>query len=110
MFKLPTRGHTDRPYRGKYPTRICQWSYSGSPASKALGVFLGIKRPVHIELNEGTRYIADLSEVKADETKIGTELNDFLVHVPTHVVTLTQERYDQMLAIVRAVRNTENAR
>lgn len=106
MFKLPTRGHADRPYRGKYPNRVNSWSYSRSPSQQALGAFLGIRKPVHIELNEGTRYIADISELKANEVKLGTDINDLLHHVPALIVTLTQQRYDEMLAVVRSARET----
>lgn len=101
MFCLPT--HSPRKYRGKYPTRINSWGYSNSASQQALGKFLGITRPVHIELNDGRRYIADTSELKTGEVKLGVDLDDLFV-IPATIIALTQERYDEMLGRVREIR------
>lgn len=104
IFELPTR--SPRKYRGQYPNRINSWSYSRSPSQQAIADYLEIGRPVHIELNNGKRYIADMKSLNADGIKLGTELRDIWkeevsVKIP-HL--LSQERYDEMLALVRAAR------
>jgi len=102
MFLLPTR--SPRTYHGKYPTRINSWNYSRSDAQVALASFLGIKRPVHLELNDGRRFISDFSELNGNEVRLGVDLEACLRHSPTILVELSQARYDTMLAIVRKAR------
>jgi hypothetical protein len=101
MFVLPTR--SPRIYRGKYPTRIHSWSYSRSPSQQALAAFLGINRPVHLELNEGTRFIAEFTELSESHLKVGTDIEACLKQ-PTPLVFLSQDRYDLMLSHVRRAR------
>lgn len=104
IFQLPTR--SPRKYRGKYPTRINSWSYSRSPSQMAIADFLGIGRPVHLELNDGRRFIADMKSLNPDGVKLNTELYDIWAEAETVKVPhlLSQERYDAMLVLVREAR------
>lgn len=104
IFELPTR--SPRKYRGQYPTRINSWSYSRAPSQQAIADYLGIGRPVHIELNNGKRYIADMKSIKANDIRLNVDFRDIWdesvsVKIP-HL--LSQERYDAMLALVREAR------
>ena len=105
IFMLPTR--SPRKYRGKYPERVNSWSYSRSPSQQAIAEYLGISRPVHIELNNGKRYIADMKSIKGDDLKLSAELHDVIAD---HILEttfgpcweeLSQERYDEMLTLVQ---------
>lgn len=98
IYQLPTR--SPRKYRGKYPRRVNSWSYSRSPSQQAIADYLDIRLPVHLELNDGTRFIACMFDF-ADDLKLSVEFNDIL---PGPVLDLPQHRYDEMLALVQAAR------
>lgn len=106
LFLLPTR--SPRRYAGKYPERVNSWSYSRSPSQRAIADYLGIGRPVHIELNDGRRYIADMKSLRPEGVKLGVELVSCLhpdvIFVESAWEDLSQERYDEMLTLVRAAR------
>lgn len=108
MFLLPTKSPIR--YRGKYPMRVRSWSYARSLSTQALGAYLGIRKPVHLELNNGSRYIADLSELRTDLPHIGVELEAMLSKNPTTLVELSWEEYDEMLTLVRRVREQQQVR
>jgi len=57
--------------------------------------------PVHIELNDGTRFIADRADLW--EVKCGTEFSDCLKQ-DVETDDLPQERYDFMLDQTRTLR------
>lgn len=99
IFQLHTR--SDRRYRGNYPRRINSWSYSRSPSQDVVGRHLDMRRPVHFELNDGTRFIADMPDLNPD-IRLGMEFNDA---APGPVIELSVERYDAMLTEIRAVRS-----
>lgn len=106
IFMLPTR--SPRKYRGKYPERVNSWSYSRSPSQMAIAEFLGISRPVHIELNDGRRYIICMKALRPEGVKLNAEMIDCLspdvMFVESLWEDLSQERYDAMLALVREAR------
>lgn len=106
IFLLPTR--SSRRYAGKYPERVNSWSYSRSPSQMAIAEFLGISRPVHIELNDGRRYIIDMKALRPEGVKLGNEMVSCLsadvMFVESAWEELSQERYDEMLALVQAAR------
>ena len=106
IYQLPTR--SPRRYRGKYPERVNSWSYSRSPSQMAIADYLGISRPVHIELNDGRRYIIDMKALRPEGVKLNAEMIDCLspdvMFVESLWDELSQERYDEMLERVRAVR------
>ena len=100
IYQLPTR--SPRRYRGKYPARINSWSCSRSPSQRALADFLHLSRPVHLELNDGQRFIADMCDLVGD-LRLAMDMNDAVLPRTT-VVQLGQDRYDAMLALVREAR------
>jgi hypothetical protein len=100
IYLLPTR--SARKYRGKYPTRINSWSYSRSPSQMIVATHLDMKRPVHMELNNGSRYIADMCDLVGD-VRLAVEFDDAMLP-RTEQLELSQERYDAMLADIRAHR------
>lgn len=102
-YFLPTR--PPRRYRGKYPFRIHSWSYADSQSQRVLGAILQIRKPVHIELNSGVRFICALSELKGNLLKVGAEFHEILVDKEPTFRELTQSEYDEMLASVRRVRS-----
>lgn len=109
IFLLPTR--SSRRYRGQYPERVNSWSYSRSPSQQAIADYLNIGRPVHIELNDGRRYIIDMKALRPDTVKLGVELVSCLhsdvLFVESAWEELSRERYDEMLALVQAARRGE---
>lgn len=109
IFLLPTR--SSRRYAGKYPERVNSWSYSRSPSQMAIAEYLGISRPVHIELNDGRRYIIDMRALRPDTVKLGVELVSCLqsdvLFVESAWEELSRDRYDEMLALVQAARRGE---
>jgi hypothetical protein len=102
MYLLPTRA--TRRYRGKYPHRIHSWAYSQSPSQRALGAFLSLRKPVHIELNDGRRFIASISELLPNQSRMGVEFEMILRHNPCTIDEMSQEMYDQLLELVRRLR------
>jgi len=66
----------------------------------AIAEYLDMRRPVHLELNDGTRFIACMFDF-ADDLKIGREFNDLL---PGVVLELPQSRYNEMIELVREAR------
>lgn len=102
MYQLPTRSPTV--YRGKHPTKIRMLGYSNSLSQQTIGAYLSINRPVHIELYNGTRYIAASAEVNMDLISPGSDLNVVLKEPVTPIEQLTQERYDEMLELIRKQR------
>lgn len=106
IFTLPTR--SPRRYRGKYPERVNSWSYSRSPSQMAIAQYLGISRPVHIELNDGRRYIIDMKALRPEGVKLNAEMLNCLttdvMFVESAWEDLSQERYDEMLVLVREAR------
>lgn len=103
MYFLPTR--PPRRYRGKYPFRIHSWSYADSGSQRAIGAFLSIRRPVHIELNSGVRFICSIRELKAKDLKVGADFHEILVDQEPTFIELAQAQYDEMLALIRKVRS-----
>lgn len=107
IFLLPTR--SSRKYRGKYPERVNSWSYSRSPSQMAIAEYLGISRPVHIELNDGRRYIADMKALRPEGVKLNAEMLNCIhpdvMFVESAWEDLSQERYDEMLVLVREARS-----
>lgn len=107
---LPTR--SSRRYRGKYPTRVNMWSYSRSASQKIVGDHLSMQRPCHIELNDGRRYIADLPyliKLDFDGICMGMDLAELVSDSNEMLFSLTQDRYDAMLADIRKLRDAEQA-
>lgn len=102
MFQLPT--HSDRKYIGKYPSRINSLGYSNSLSQMVIGAFLHIGYPVHFELNDGRRLIASRSEICMESACIGVELSTILKDPVTPIESLSQERYDEMMGLVRKAR------
>lgn len=104
IYELPTRSPIV--YRGRYRHYIRSWSYGRSPSQKVIADHLGINCPVHIELNNGRRYIAAASYLFRGEVKINANFFDTLQgFVSTeHFICLTQAAYDVMLAKVREAR------
>lgn len=109
IFELPTR--SPRKYRGKYPERVNAWSYGRSPSQTALALFLGINRPVHVELNDGRRFIVDMRALIEDKVKLNVEfifcIDPDVFYVESLWEELTQDKYDRMLQIVRMARAVE---
>lgn len=74
----------------------------------AIADYLGISRPVHIELNDGRRYVIDMKALRPEGVKLNAEMIDCLspdvMFVESLWNELSQERYDEMLERVRAVR------
>jgi len=100
IYQLPSR--SPRRYRGQYPRRIHSWSYSDSPCQVLIKDILKLKRgAVHIELNDGTRLIADRADLW--EVKCGMEFSDCLKQ-DVEADDLPQERYDFMLYQIRTLR------
>lgn len=102
MYELPTLAQ--RSYRGKYPHRVHSSSYSDSPSQRYLCEFLGIRRAIHLELNCGRRFIADIDEVRNGMAFVTRDIQEVLKKHPTSIIKLTQERYDEMLAGMRKIR------
>ena len=98
MFKLPTR--SERRYRGKYPYRVHSIGYGQSESQKALAAYLGIRRPTHIELNNGERYIMDRLEFA--DLSIGKDM--WVLYEEIEVHELTDEQYADMIKLIRRVR------
>jgi len=61
VYKLPTK--SSRKYRGKYPTRIHHASWGGREEWLVAKYFPDMKYTIHIEMNNGDRYIADADEL-----------------------------------------------
>lgn len=99
-YQLPTR--SSRKYRGKYPRRLNSFSHSSTTIGDQTIIVeqLGIARPVHLELNDGTRFIVEASSLL--NWKIGAEFS--LMHNEP-VIELTQEAYDTLLAEMKAYRD-----
>lgn len=108
IYLLPTQ----RPgkYRGIYPTRIHSWGYSQSPAQTVIAEYLGIKRPIHIELNNGRRYIVDMRMLKSYTVRLGAEFMSLFLWDNPIIEILGHARYDEMLDMVRRVRDEEAAK
>lgn len=111
IFLLPSR--SSRKYRGKYPERINSWGYSKSRSQQAIADYLGISRPVHIELNDGRRYIADMKSLRREGIKLGAELVEILSYEISFQLAeygkpawedLSQARYDELITLVRSTR------
>lgn len=98
IYQLHTR--SDRKYRGQYPRRINSWSYSRSVSQQIVARHLGILTPVHIELNDGTRFIAELKRTHP-QMRIGME---FALAAPDPVIDLSIDRYNAMLAEIEESR------
>lgn len=105
IYRLPTR--SPRKYRGKYPYRINSWSTGGSkisPDQQIVKDHLGLEtRPVHLELNNGERYIADAKSIGFEKLRCCIDLLSVVVGASSPI-ELSQESYDAMLAKVREVR------
>jgi len=100
IYRLPSR--SPRKYRGQYPRRVHSWSYSSSPCQMLIKDILKLELgPVHIELNDGTRFIADRADLR--EVKCGVEWLDCLKK-GTLGIDLSKERYDFMLDQIRTLR------
>lgn len=99
IYQLHTR--SQRRYRGKYPRRINSWSYARSARQDIVAKHLDMKRPVHLELNDGTRFIADMSDLDLNGCRVGIEFS--LVSKAPCVIDLTQDRYNAMLAEIRSL-------
>lgn len=102
IFQLPTK--SDRIYRGKYPRRVWSWGYSRSPSQAVIGKFLEVDKPVHLELNDGTRYILSLDETHPALFMMNAEMEEVVIKLPMISKPLSQERYDEMLLLVRKER------
>lgn len=102
MYQLPQK--VVNLYRGKYPDRISQLGYSNSLSQQVIGGFLSINRPIHIELNNGIRYIAAADEINMAMCKPSVSVGAVLKKPVTEIIPLTQERYDEMLTLVQKVR------
>lgn len=107
MYLLPTK--SGRRYRGKYPDTIHSLGYSNSLSQQVIGGYLSINRPIHIELNNGRRYIAAAAEIDMAKAHLGADFND-VIKSPHEIIALLQERYDEMMAKVRKVRGIDNDR
>jgi hypothetical protein len=105
MFELPST--SIRCYHGKYPNRVHSISYSDSPAQRFIGEFLGIVRPVHLELNCGRRFIAAMKELKANEPMISRDISHITVQGVTPIEPLSKDRYEEMLDNIRIIRETK---
>lgn len=106
IFLLPTR--STRRYRGKYPDRVNSWSYSNSPSQRTIAAFLGISRPVHVELNDGRRYIIDMKALRPDALRLSVDMVNCLspdvMFVESAWQELSRQRYDEMLKIIGDLR------
>jgi hypothetical protein len=104
IFKLHTK--STRKYRGKYPTRLHDFSNGGQRGNPIVARHLAIRSPHFLELNDGRRYYVD-----------GFWLNDFKLPILTkllfkydfeaivaHAVDLPAKRYDEMLGEINAER------
>jgi hypothetical protein len=94
IYRLPTRGRIDNPYRGIYPHRIAMFS--------------GSKSVYHVELNNGTRYVFTADEIAKHEPRgyVGLEVRDVLYRLCFGVQPeeMTVAEYAGIMLMVRLVR------
>ena len=110
ICKLPSR--SKRRYRGKYPTRVNSWAYSRSSSQKIVAKHLSMNRPVHIELNNGSRYVAELKyliDQGFDGITMGADLHRLVSEDNSLLGNLNQDRYDLMLVEIRQERKSHGA-
>ena len=111
IFLLPTRAK--RRYRGKYPERVNSWGTSRSSSQQVISDCLGIGRVVHVELNDGRRYILDMKALQPDKLRLNVELtsclNPDVLFVESEWQELGWERYNDMLGKVQARREADKA-
>lgn len=99
IYELPTR--SPRKYRGKYPGRVNSWSYSRSSSQAIVARHLHMSRPVHVELNDGRRFILDMGTVKMDRIKLSVDFMEVPEDPTIRITKLSQERYDAMVQEIR---------
>lgn len=104
MFKLPTK--SDRRYRGFHPSRLHSLGYSNSLSQQAIAAHLSISYPVHLETNDGQRFIASRNEINMNLAHPGAELYGILKGPVTAFELMGQESYDRMLILIREVRGS----
>ncbi len=97
---LPSQ--SNRKYHGMYPKRINSISYSRSPSQQLVGNYLGLKRPVHIELNDGKRYIVDAGDLDMGNVKLNAEWDE--VHKSSVIRLMTTENYTHMMEALHVLR------
>lgn len=102
MYELPTR--SDRVYRGKYPHRVASTGYSRSLEQMFISQYLGIRAAYHLELNDGRRFIACITELRNGDSFVSRDIQEVLKKHPTPIERLSQERYDEMLEGIRQIR------